>query len=203
MAETLERYCSNCGHELNPEDQFCSNCGRPVHRVARVPTPEADRPVPPPPQLGAAGTAPEAPPQEGGRMSSVPLRGLARKLVVLLVLGGLFSYLVLPVVIEYLIAGRLQEALGTPTKPDVEVSSNFPPELLLGRIDRIQVTMDQMSVQGYALYNAQADLGGVKVSVPSLLEGYPRIETQSCSLSAGEPVVPIVQGQACLSYLGL
>jgi len=131
------------------------------------------------------------------------LRGLARKLVVLLVLGGLFFYLVLPGVIEYLIAGRLQEALGTPTKPDVEVSSNFPPELLLGRIDRIQVAMDQMSVQGFVLYNARADLGGVKVSVPSLLEGYPRIETQSCSLSAGVPAEPIVQDQACLSYLGL
>jgi hypothetical protein len=36
------------------------------------------------------------------------LRCQARKLVVLLVLGSLFFYLVLPGVIEYLIAGRLQ-----------------------------------------------------------------------------------------------
>jgi hypothetical protein len=25
-----ERYCSNCGHELRPEDRYCSNCGKPV-----------------------------------------------------------------------------------------------------------------------------------------------------------------------------
>jgi hypothetical protein len=50
MAEAPERYCSNCGQELLPEDRFCSNCGRPVHRTARVPTPEADVPVPPPQQ---------------------------------------------------------------------------------------------------------------------------------------------------------
>lgn len=47
MAETPERYCSNCGHELSLEDQLCPNCGRPVHQTARVPTPEADVPVPP------------------------------------------------------------------------------------------------------------------------------------------------------------
>jgi hypothetical protein len=50
MAETPDRYCGNCGRELSPEDQFCRNCGRPVHQAARVPTPEADVPVPPPPQ---------------------------------------------------------------------------------------------------------------------------------------------------------
>jgi hypothetical protein len=107
------------------------------------------------------------------------LRGRGRKLVVLLVLVVLFLYLVLPLVIESLIAWRLQTAFGTPTKPDVEVSSNFPPMMFLGRIDRIEVRMDQANLQGAALYNAQADLRGVKVSVPSLLEGNPTIETQS------------------------
>jgi len=67
------------------------------------------------------------------------MRGFMTKLVVLLVLGGLFSYLVLPGLIEGQLAGRLQAAFGATTKPDVEVSSNFPPEMLLGRIDRIQV----------------------------------------------------------------
>jgi predicted ester cyclase len=47
MAETPERYCGNCGHELSLEDQLCPNCGRPVHQTARVPTPEADVSVPP------------------------------------------------------------------------------------------------------------------------------------------------------------
>jgi predicted ester cyclase len=47
MAEAPQRYCGNCGHELSLEDQLCPNCGRPVHQTARVPTPEADMPVPP------------------------------------------------------------------------------------------------------------------------------------------------------------
>ena len=131
------------------------------------------------------------------------MSGLAKKLVVLLVLGGLFSYLVLPGLIEDQLAQRLQAAFGAPTKPSVEVSSNFPPELLLGHIDRIQVTMDQISLQGGALYNARMDLRGVYVSVPSLLEGSPRIETQSCSLSTEVPALLINQNQVCLSYLGL
>jgi hypothetical protein len=131
------------------------------------------------------------------------MRGLATMLVALLVLGGLFCYLVLPGVIENQLAQRLQEALGTPTKPNVEVSSSFPPELLLGRIDRIRVRMDQISVQGAALYNVRADLRGVNVSVPSLLAGDLRIETQRCSLRVEAPPVSIDQNQACLSYLGL
>src|SRR5215207_265411 len=197
MVEQPERYCSNCGHELKPEDQFCSNCGMPVHRTARVPTSNADREVPPLPP----------PTQEVGRRRSLTgsgaLRGRGRKLVVLLVLGVLLFYLVLPLVLESLIAWRLQTAFGTPTKPKVEVSSNFPPELLLGRIDRIQVRMDQATLQGAALYNADADLKGVNVSVPSLLGGNLTIETQSCSLSAEAPAFFIDQNQACLNYLGL
>ena len=131
------------------------------------------------------------------------LRGRGSKLVILLVVGVLVLYLVLPLVIESLIAWRLQTALGTPTKPDVEVSSNFPPMMLIGRIDRVQVTMDQASLQGAAVYNAQADLKGVNVSVPSLLEGNPTIETQSCSLSAETPAISIDQNEACLGYLDL
>jgi hypothetical protein len=128
---------------------------------------------------------------------------LTRTLVALLVLGGLFSYLVLPGLIENQLAQRLQVAFGAPTKPIVEVSSSFPPELLLGRIDRIQVRADQISLQGVALYNARADLKGVNVSVSSLLEGNPIIETQRCSLSVEAPAVLINQNEACLTYLGL
>ena len=50
MAEVPDRYCGNCGQELSPEGRFCPTCGRPVHLTARVPTPEADAPVPPLPQ---------------------------------------------------------------------------------------------------------------------------------------------------------
>jgi len=131
------------------------------------------------------------------------MRGFASKLVVLLILVGAFSYLVLPGLVENQIAQRLQVAFGTPTKPDVQVTSNFPPEMLLGRIDRIQVSMPQGSLQGVAIYNAKFDLSGVQVSVPSLIQGYPRIQTQSCSLSVEAPAVLINQPQACLSYLGL
>ena len=130
-------------------------------------------------------------------------RGRGRKVVVLLVLGVLILYLVLPLVMESLIAWRLQTAFGTPTRPDVEVSSNFPPMMLLGRIDRVQVTMDQASLQGVLLYNASADLKGVSVSVPSLIGGSLAIETESCSLSVDAPPILIDQNQACLNYLGL
>src|SRR5215204_289414 len=197
MVEQPERYCSNCGHELKPEDQFCSNCGMPVHRTARVPTSNADREVPPLPP----------PTQEVGRRrrltGSGALRGRGRKVVVLLVLGVLVLYLVLPLVFESLIAWRLQTAFGTPTRPNVEVSSSFPPMMLLGRIDRVQVTMDQASLQGAVLYNTRADLKGVSVSVPSLIDGGLAIETESCSLSVDAPPIFIDQNQACLNYLGL
>lgn len=131
------------------------------------------------------------------------MRGFATKLVVVLALGGLFCYLVLPGLIENQLAQRLQVAFGAPTQPDVQVTSSFPPEMLIGRIDRVQVTTDQMSLQGVPLYNARADLRGVNVSMQSLLEGRPSIETQSCSLSAEAPAFSINQNQACLSYLGL
>lgn len=131
------------------------------------------------------------------------MRGPVTKLLVLIALVGLFSYLVLPGVVEDQLAQRLQGALGAPTQPDVEVSSNFPPEMLLGRIDRVQMSTEQMILQGVAFYDAQADLRGVNVSVLSLIEGSPTIETQSCSLSAEAPAVYIDQNQACLGYLGL
>jgi hypothetical protein len=85
-------------------------------------------------------------------------------------------------VIESLIAERLQTELGTPTKPEVEVSSSFPPMMLLGRIDSIQVTLDQPSLQGTSLYNASVDLQGVSVSVPSLIASNPSIEAENCSI---------------------
>jgi hypothetical protein len=175
MVEQPQRYCTNCGQELKPEDQFCTNCGMPVHRAARVPTPEADRPVSPLPP----------PTQEVGRRSltgSGALRGRGTKLVVLLVLAVLFFYLVLPLVIESLIAGSLQTEFDTSTKPDVEVSSKFPPMMLVGRIDSVQVTMDQLSLQGRRYNNARADLEGVSVSVPSLIAGNLEYETEGCSL---------------------
>ena len=131
------------------------------------------------------------------------MRGIVRKLVILLVLVGLFCYLVLPGLIENQIANRLQVVFGASTTPEVEVSSNFPPELLMGRIDRIQVSVDEGSLQGVPLYNTKMDLKGVNVSMPSLLQGAPMIESQSCSLSIEVPALFIDQNAVCLNYLGL
>ena len=131
------------------------------------------------------------------------MRGCVPKLVVVIVLVGLLSYVVLPSLVEDQIARRLQESIGAPMKPEVEVSSNFPPEMLLGRIDRVRVRSDQMNLQGIAFYDARADLRGVSVSLPSLLEGSPRIETRRCSLDAATPAVRIDQNQVCPGYLGL
>jgi hypothetical protein len=112
---------------------------------------------------------------------------------VLVVLGGLFSYLVLPGVIEDQLALRLQGALGLPAEPDVEVSSSFPPELLLGRIDRVR--MDAGS--------ARADVRGANVSVPSLLRGEPVLEAESCSMVVEVPGASTQQYLDCRGYLGL
>lgn len=124
-------------------------------------------------------------------------------MIVLVVLIGLFSYLILPGLIEGQIASRLQTAFGTPTKPDVEVSSNFPPLMLLGRIDEVRVTMDQANVQGATLYNTRADLQGVEISVPQLVQGNLDVTTTSCSMSVESPPISITDNQACLNYLGL
>jgi hypothetical protein len=138
-------------------------------------------------------------------LGSVPIavRRSTRNLIVLLVLVLLFSYLILPALIEGQIASRLQTAFRTATKPDVEVSSNFPPLMLLGRIDKVRVTMDQASLQGAILYNTKADLQGVEISPLQLAQGNLDVTTTSCSLSAESPPISITENQACLGYLGL
>ena len=60
--ETPPRYCSVCHHELKPDDLSCPKCGTPLILEAHVPTPEADRPVPVPPQPDAG--SPGEPTQE-------------------------------------------------------------------------------------------------------------------------------------------
>lgn len=77
-----DRYCGNCGYALRQDDRFCPNCGRPVHESARVPTPEADVPIPPPPeQTGGTGMDPR-------RKVGLSILG---GLVVLLIIGGLLA----------------------------------------------------------------------------------------------------------------
>jgi hypothetical protein len=90
MAEAPARYCSNCGNELGLDDQFCKNCGQPVGQTARVPTPEADVPVPPPPQQQSGQQAP--PQQQAG--PPPPRRSTTSKVLIgcvgLVVLSVLF-----------------------------------------------------------------------------------------------------------------
>ena len=63
--------------------------------------------------------------------------------------------------------------------------------------------MDQASLQGAALYNVTADLKGVDVSLPQLIQGNLTVTTEGCSLNVESPPLFISQNQACLSYLGL
>jgi Tol biopolymer transport system component len=75
--ETPPRYCSVCRHELKPEDLSCPKCGTPVILAAKVPTPEADRAVPPPPQPDAG--YPRAPAQEQPAQEQAAQRGWWRR----------------------------------------------------------------------------------------------------------------------------
>jgi hypothetical protein len=99
--------------------------------------------------------------------------------VVILALGVLVLYLVLPLVIESLIARGVQARLVDTTIPlNVEVDSKFPPMMLLGRIDRVQVKMAQPNEPNEP--NASVDLEGVRVYAPSLIAGNPSIEAENC-----------------------
>jgi hypothetical protein len=104
---------------------------------------------------------------------------------VLLLVVGLCSYLVLPGLIESRLETSLQGRYGLQGKPAVEVSSGFPPGLLLGRIDRIQVQIDRLKREGLLLRNVRIDLRDV--SMLSLLRGDLEGETRAASLRAEVP----------------
>lgn len=106
-------------------------------------------------------------------------------LVVLPVLAGLFSYLVVPAAIEDQVARRLQEALGLPAEPDVEeVSSNFPPEMLLGNVDRIRIRADRINLQGLPLGNLLPERRGTR-GVDRPRSGVPRLPGASRRVRRG------------------
>ena len=106
---------------------------------------------------------------------------------VLLLLAGIFVYALLPGVVENRISANLQERYGLEERPAVKVSSSFPPELLLGRIDRVEVGIDRMTRGGVALRDVRADLEDVDVSVRSLLEGDVEREIGYVALRAEVP----------------
>jgi hypothetical protein len=113
---------------------------------------------------------------------------LAISALVLLVLAGLFVYLLLPGIIESRLAASLRESYGLEEEPTVEVSPNFPPELLFGRMDGIEVRMDSFVQEGIRLRDVRVDLRGVDVPVRSLLSGGDlERETRAVSLVASVP----------------
>ena len=95
--QTPPRYCSVCHHQLKPEDYLsCPKCGTPLILAARVPTPEADRSVPVPPQPDAG--SPGAPAQEQPVQEQPAQRGWWRRHPILS--GGLGIIVVLLVFIS-------------------------------------------------------------------------------------------------------
>jgi len=110
---------------------------------------------------------------------------------ILLLLMGVFSYTLLPGLIESRLATTLQERYGLEEKPVVEVSSNFPPELLLGRIDRIEIEVGSLTKGGIRLPDVRVGVEDVDVSVLSLLRGDLGREIQVGSLVAEALEEPI------------
>ncbi len=104
-----------------------------------------------------------------------------------MVVAGLYSYLVLPGLIEARLATNLQERYGLEEKPEVEVSSEFPPELLLGRIDHIEVHIDRLRHEGILLREVRIDLEEVNLSMLSILQGDLEREIHAASLAAEVP----------------
>ena len=117
-----------------------------------------------------------------------PLAALGIAALVLLVLAGFLVYSLLPGIIESRLAASLRESYGLEEEPTVEVSSSFPPELLLGRMDRIEVRMDSFVRDGIRLRDVRVDLKGMDVPVRSLLSGGDlERETRAVSLVASVP----------------
>lgn len=141
-------------------------------------------------------------PWEGGKASSrdygvsraawkrtllkfLPWLGLGAAAFVLLT--GALSYTLLSGLIESRLAANLRESYGLEEEPAVEVSSNFPPELLLGRIDRVEIEMDSFVEDGIRLRDLRVDLKDVDAAVSGLLGSGLRYEVRTGSLIARMP----------------
>jgi hypothetical protein len=106
---------------------------------------------------------------------------------VLVASAGLFFCLILPALVEYRLSSNLQERYGLEEEPAVGVSSNFPPDLLLGRIDRIEIRIDRLAREGIVLRDLDIDLEDVDVSVQNLLRGDLEREIRTATLRAEVP----------------
>lgn len=110
---------------------------------------------------------------------------------VVLLLMVLFLYLVLPGLVESRLAADLQGSYGLAREPEVDISSSFPPELLLGRIDWIGIQIDQLRREGILLRNVRLELENVDVSLESLLQGDLERDIRTGSLVAEVPETSI------------
>ena len=115
---------------------------------------------------------------------ALDLHGASFVLAILLVLVGLSSHLVLPSKIESRFATNLREEYGLLLEPEVEDFSDFPPELLLGRVDRIGGQIDQLMREGKPLRDLRKEFRNADFSMWSLLRGYLEREIQAGSLVA-------------------
>ncbi len=100
---------------------------------------------------------------------------------------GVLAYAVVLALIEARLAASLKEWYELEEEPAVEVYSNSPAKLLLGRIDRIEVHMDSYTREGLLLGDLRMDLEDVDVSVLSPLWGNPERDVQRASLVAEVP----------------
>jgi hypothetical protein len=102
-------------------------------------------------------------------------------------LVGVFAYAVLPALIEARLAANLKERYELEEEPAVEIYSNFPANLLLGRIDRIEVHMDSYTREGILLRDLRINLEDVDVSILSPVWGNLERDIQRASLVAEVP----------------
>ena len=103
------------------------------------------------------------------------------------VLVGVLAYAVLPALIEARLAANLKERYELEEEPAVEVYSNLPAELLLGRLDRVEVHLDSYTREGILLRDVRMNLEDVDVSILSLLRDNPERDVQRASLVAEVP----------------
>lgn len=82
-----DRYCRNCGHELETNGRFCAGCGGAVQQTAHIPTPQANVPLNPPPYQQQSVFNPQQVSSSGSGMGRVRTRYYWITLVVLSVLA--------------------------------------------------------------------------------------------------------------------
>lgn len=110
-----------------------------------------------------------------GRRPTIPGRGRALRLVIVIVIVILLLWavdVVARVAAESLVERRIQAALGSATRPDVQVRGPFfLPQLVAGTYSQVEVDAEEVTGQGIRLSPVRADLRGVAVPLGDLIDG--------------------------------